>query len=117
MQFSKIVLALLPAIALAAPADDAPLTTTHTSTQVVTKTYFLSSVHTVTAVFESSTGTFVTTAVQTSIDTTEVTVAPTATEAEPTATPPVVTGNAGSALEAGKLAAAGVAGMVALALL
>lgn len=117
MHFSKIILALLPAVALAAPADDSALTTTHTSTKVLTMTYFLSSVHTVTAVVESSTGTFVTTAVATSVGTTEVTVAPTATEASPTATPPVVTGNAGSALEAGKLAAAGIAGMVALALI
>ena len=116
MQISKIVLAILPAVALAAPADDAPLTTTHTSTQVVTKTYFLSSVHTVTAVYDSSTATFMTTAVQTSLDTTEVTVVPTST-AEPTATPPTVTKNAGSGLAAGKVAAAGVAGMVAFALL
>lgn len=113
MHFSKIILALLPAVAFAAEED--PLTTTETSTKVLTKTYYLSQVHTVTAVYESTTQTFVTTAVSTSAETTEVAVVTSATEA-PTA-PAVVTGNAGSALEAGKLAAAGVAGIVAMALL
>lgn len=112
MRFSSLALALLPAVAL---ADNAASTTTQTSTKVLTKTYFLSQVHTVTSVFNNATSTYMTTAVSTA-ETTETTdVAVVTSSAAPS--PTVVDKSAGSALEAGKLAVAGVAGMVIVALM
>ncbi|RGP64670.1 hypothetical protein FLONG3_9463 [Fusarium longipes] len=128
MHFSKFILAVLPALAL---ADE---TTTQTSTAVVTKTYYLSSVRTITATGES------TTAVETSAEiistavveekTTFLPVAHNTTTpaSTPKATassgstggssePSQVPENAGAAVTVGKLAMAGVAGMIAAALL
>ncbi|KAF5006258.1 hypothetical protein FDECE_7348 [Fusarium decemcellulare] len=131
MHFSKLVLAVLPALAF---AED---TTTQTSTAVVTKTYFLSQVHTVTATGYSTeveaktetteadvtstpvlseTSTFVHLVNSTAHESTpKSTVASTATSggSEPSNVPE----NAGSAVHAGSLALAGVAGMVIAALL
>ncbi|KAF4966807.1 hypothetical protein FSARC_5552 [Fusarium sarcochroum] len=129
MHFSKIILAILPALAL---ADEG--TTTQTSTAVLTKTYFLSQVYTITSVGVS------TTAVETSVETTSTAVVEEKTTfwpvahnyTTPVSTPKATTSagstggssspsevpeNAGSVVAAGKLAMVGVAGMVAAALL
>ncbi|KAM0201312.1 hypothetical protein ACHAPA_005342 [Fusarium lateritium] len=133
MHFSKFILAALPALALA-DRD----TTTQTSTAVVTKTYYLSQIYTITATGES------TTVVETSVKVTSTAVVeekttfwpvahnnttPVSTPAStPKATtsagttggssePSEVPGNAGSAVAIGKFAIVGVAGMVAAALL
>jgi hypothetical protein len=129
MHFSKFILAVLPALALA-DRD----TTTQTSTAVVTKTYYLSQVYTITATGES------TTAVETSVKVTSTAVVEEKTtfwpvahnNTTPASTPKATTsagttggssepsevpGNAGSAVAVGKFAIVGVAGMVAAALL
>jgi hypothetical protein len=128
MHFSKFILAALPALALAQE------TTTQTSTAVVTKTYYLSQVRTITATGES------TTAVETSAEiistavveekTTFLPVAHNTTT--PASTPKATTSagstggssepsqvpeNAGAAVTAGKFAMVSVAGMIAAALL
>ncbi|CAF3540552.1 hypothetical protein SNK03_009930 [Fusarium graminearum] len=131
MHFSKFILAVLPALALAQE------TTTQTSTAVVTKTYYLSTVRTVTATGES------TTAVETSAEiistaiveekTTFLPVAHNTTipASTPKATasagttgsnggssePSQVPENAGAAVTVGKFAMVGVAGAIAAALL
>ena len=129
MHFSKFILAVLPALAL---ADE---TTTQTSTAVVTKTYYLSSVRTITATGES------TTAVETSAEIFSTAVVeekttflpvhhnnttPAVSTPKPTGTagttggssePSKVPENAGAAVAVGKFAMVGVAGMVAAALL
>jgi hypothetical protein len=128
MHFSKFILAVLPALALAEE------TTTQTSTAVVTKTYYLSTVRTVTATGES------TTAVETSAEiistavveekTTFLPVAHNTTTpaSTPKATasagatdgssePSQVPENAGAAVTVGKFAMVGVAGAIAAALL
>ncbi|KAH7239122.1 hypothetical protein BKA59DRAFT_271016 [Fusarium tricinctum] len=129
MHFSKFILAALPALALA-DRD----TTTQTSTAVVTKTYYLSQVYTITATGES------TTAVETSVKVTSTAVVEEKTTFWPVAhnnttpastpkpttsagttggssEPSEVPGNAGPAVTVGKFAIVGVAGMVAAALL
>lgn len=129
MHFSKLILAVLPAFALANEG-----TTTHTSTAVVTKTYYLSQVHTITATGVS------TTAVETSVEVTSTALVEETTtfwpvsqnNTTPVSTPKAsntagttggssepseVPGNAGSAVAVGKFAVVGVAGMVAAALL
>ncbi|KAF4454124.1 hypothetical protein F53441_3310 [Fusarium austroafricanum] len=126
MHFSKLILAVLPALAL---ADEG--TTTKTSTAVLTKTYYLSQVHTITSTGVS------TTAIETSVEVTSTAVVEQTTSYWPVAhnsTTPVSTpkptsgtgglsepsevpGNAGSAVAVGKFAVVGVAGMVAAALL
>ncbi|KAM0251782.1 hypothetical protein ACHAP5_001444 [Fusarium lateritium] len=129
MHFSKFILAALPALALA-DRD----TTTQTSTAVVTKTYYLSQVYTITATGES------TTVVETSVKVTSTAVVEEKTTfwpvahntTTPASTPKATTsagttggssepsevpGNAGSAVAVGKFAIVGVAGMVAAALL
>ncbi|KAG5753452.1 hypothetical protein H9Q69_004480 [Fusarium xylarioides] len=129
MHFSKLILVVLPAFALANEG-----TTTHTSTAVVTKTYFLSQVHTITATGVS------TTAVETSVEVTSTALVEETTtfwpvsqnNTTPVSTPKAsntagttggssepseVPGNAGSAVAVGKFAVVGVAGMVAAALL
>ncbi|KAM0562737.1 hypothetical protein ACHAPJ_001576 [Fusarium lateritium] len=130
MHFSKLILAVLPALALANEG-----TTTQTSTAVLTKTYFLSQVHTVTSVGEA------TTAVETLVETTSTAVVEEKTTFLPvvpqnnttpvstpkatntagstggSSSPSEVPENAGSAVAAGKLAMIGVAGMVAAAFL
>ncbi|KAF7557489.1 hypothetical protein G7046_g6042 [Stylonectria norvegica] len=128
MHLTSLFVALLPALALA--QSDSALTTTQTSTKHLTKTYFLSQIHTVTAVHSNTTSTFVTTAVSTSVATTDIstTFANATTSATgyasgtgsgtaASASSTVVAPNAGSALEAGKLAFAGVAGMVIAAMM
>ncbi|KAF5678024.1 hypothetical protein FCIRC_6625 [Fusarium circinatum] len=129
MHFSKFILAVLPAFALANEG-----TTTHTSTAVVTKTYYLSQIHTITATGVS------TTAVETSVEVTSTALVEETTtfwpvsqnSTTPVSTPKAsntagttggssepseVPGNAGSAVAVGKFAVVGVAGMVAAALL
>ncbi|KAF5021727.1 hypothetical protein F66182_6228 [Fusarium sp. NRRL 66182] len=138
MHFSKLILAVLPALALANEG-----TTTETSTAVVTKTYFLSQVHTVTFTGVS------TTAVHTSVEITHTSIVeethtsvieekttflPVHNSTTPVATPRAtstgttgstgdssqpseVPENAGSAVAVGKFAMVGVAGMVAAAFL
>ncbi|CEI40854.1 unnamed protein product [Fusarium venenatum] len=128
MHFSKFILAALPALALAQE------TTTQTSTAVVTKTYYLSTVRTVTATGES------TTAVETSAEIISTAVVeekttflPIAHNTTIPASTPKATGsagttggssepsqvpeNAGAAVIVGKFAMVGVAGAIAAALL
>ncbi|KAF4500818.1 hypothetical protein FAGAP_2981 [Fusarium agapanthi] len=130
MHFSKLILAVLPAFALANEG-----TTTHTSTAVVTKTCYLSQVHTITAI-----GVSTTTAVETSVEVTSTALVEETTTFWPvsqnnntpvstpkasntagttggSSEPSEVPGNAGSAVAVGKFAVVGVAGMVAAALL
>ncbi|KAI1032342.1 hypothetical protein LB505_010863 [Fusarium chuoi] len=128
MHFSKLILAVLPAFALANEG-----TTTHTSTAVVTKTFYLSRIHTIMA-------TGVSTTVETSVEVTSTALVEETTtfwpvsqnNTTPVSTPKAsntagttggssepseVPGNAGSAVTVGKFAVVGVAGMVAAALL
>ncbi|KAF4979972.1 hypothetical protein FZEAL_3926 [Fusarium zealandicum] len=144
MHFSKLILAVLPALAL---AED---TTTQTSTAVFTKTYYLSSVHTITAtgfttttavvelttevetstmaettssaIVKSETSSFIPVANSTTHHATpkstiagtgSVVISATGGASEPTQ----VIDNGGSAVAAGKLAVAGVVGMVVAAIL
>ncbi|RSM14637.1 hypothetical protein BHE90_008669 [Fusarium euwallaceae] len=141
MHFSKLILAVLPALAL---AED---TTTQTSTAVLTKTYFLSQIHTVTATGYSTeaqpetTQAETTSEVETVAETTSTPVIEstsfvsvvnaTSHEATPKSTiastgsgttggsgkPTEVPENAASVAQVGKMALAGVAGMVVVALL
>ncbi|KAK5991217.1 hypothetical protein PT974_09495 [Cladobotryum mycophilum] len=104
MHFSKIVFAVLPALALAQAEADTTSTTTCTSTTIMTKTVTLARVHTVTAGHNAtSTGGYI----------------PSSTAFHPTAVPTHTKGpeNAGSALDAGKVALAGFAGMLVVAMM
>lgn len=115
MQLSTLILAVLPALALAQEssyvAPGAPTTTVTTvMTTHLTKTISLSRVHTVTSYSTNSTTTScLTTGGTTSWSTPSTTgVVPTTTKGPE---------NAGSALEAGKMILVGVAGMVAVAMM
>lgn len=124
MHFSKLILAILPALALA--SDEG--TTTQTKTATLTKTYTLSEVHTVTSTWTGeptaaaansttpiSTPAYSTPGSTGSTITSFTSAASTAAEASAPAT--VSKEGAGSALDAGKVALAGVAGMVVVALM
>ncbi|CEJ86242.1 hypothetical protein VHEMI04050 [[Torrubiella] hemipterigena] len=105
MRFTSFVLAALPALALAdgSVTSSAPttITTTCTLTDKVTKTMTLSKV-TVTSIASNSTSSWV----------------PIPTSSAPAiVNPPTPGKNAAGALDASKVAFAGVAGMVAIALL
>lgn len=141
MHFSKIILALLPAFVVAEEGE----TTTETSTAVVTKTYFLSSVHTVTATYNTeSTSEVVTTSASsthpiiptaqhnttiTVESTPKTTIKSTASSSDVTSlvtgattavdSEPTAVGpdSAASALGAGNLAIFGVAGVIAAVLM
>ncbi|KAH0491805.1 hypothetical protein TgHK011_003213 [Trichoderma gracile] len=119
MKFSLFAVAALPALALAQS------TTTETSTTVLTKTVTLQKVHTVTSVSSSVNATATHVA---SISHHLVGTGVTTTYYQPTAPPstgaPVASAtatkgpqNAGVALEASKVALAGVAGMIVVALM
>ncbi|KAK1244472.1 hypothetical protein MKX07_003271 [Trichoderma sp. CBMAI-0711] len=120
MKFSLFAVAALPALALAQS------TTTETSTTVLTKTVTLKKVHTVTSVSSSLNAT--TTHAATISSHSLVGTGVTTTYYQPTAPPstgaPVASAtttkgpqNAGVALEASKVALAGVAGMIVVALM
>ncbi|GKU04623.1 unnamed protein product [Fusarium langsethiae] len=127
MHFSKFILAVLPALALAEE------TTTQTSTAVVTKTYYLSTVRTVTATGESTTAVetsaeIISTAVEEKTTFLPVAHNTTTPASTPKATasagatdgssePSQVPENAGAAVTVGKFAMVGVAGAIAVALL
>ncbi|KAH7316558.1 hypothetical protein B0I35DRAFT_409746 [Stachybotrys elegans] len=115
MHLFKIALALLPALALAQEEDT---TTTLTSTTVLTKTYYLSEVHTVTSTYDNSTASVTPTVGTTSHFTS---LSPTITsgtggEASESTNGPDPD-SAASALDSGKVILAGIAGMVAVAML
>ncbi|KAJ6783363.1 hypothetical protein PWT90_09478 [Aphanocladium album] len=120
MRLSTVVLAVLPAFAMADSVSSAPsmttvtdhskttITTTCTDTAFVTKTVTLSRVHTTVSMLNS------TTAIQpTGGITHPATSTPTTLPTGPSKGP----SNAAGALNAGKVAFAGVAGMVVAALL
>ncbi|KAH6981076.1 hypothetical protein BKA56DRAFT_616887 [Ilyonectria sp. MPI-CAGE-AT-0026] len=125
MHFSKLILAILPALALA--SDEG--TTTQTKTATLTKTYTLSEVHTVTSTWTgeptaaaaNSTTPISTPAYSTpgSTGSTGITsFSSAASTAADASTPTTVSKEgAGSALDAGKVVLAGVAGMVVVALM
>ncbi|KAH7161332.1 hypothetical protein EDB81DRAFT_342213 [Dactylonectria macrodidyma] len=124
MHFSKLVLAILPALALA--SDEG--TTTQTKTATLTKTYTLSEVHTVTSTWTgeptaaaaNSTTWYSTPAASTpgTSDVTSITsfasAASTAAESAPAT---ITTEGAGSTLNAGNVVLAGFVGMVVVALM
>ncbi|OAA60678.1 hypothetical protein ISF_05717 [Cordyceps fumosorosea ARSEF 2679] len=122
MRLSTILLAVLPAIA-AAQSDASPslttvtstskttITTTTTDTAHLTKTVTLSRVHTVVSI--NSTGVILPTGGTVTLPSST---APASTAA-PTTLPTKGPSNAGVALDAGRVALAGVAGMVVAALL
>ncbi|KAJ6446851.1 DHHC zinc finger membrane protein [Purpureocillium lavendulum] len=111
MQLSGLVLAALPAVVLAQSATTSAgaSTTTLTSTTVLTKTLTLSKIHTVTA----SNTTTSATAVGTTSYFTSPTVVPTTGAPKPSVKPD----NAAGALDATRVAMAGVVGMLAVALM
>lgn len=116
MQFSKILFAILPALAL---AEDGQSTTTCTSSTTITKTMTLSEVHTVTSTLAHNTTTsaYTTPSVGTTSHFTSATVVPTTTGGEEQ--PPTVTDdpNAAPALDATRVVLAGVLGMAAVAMM
>jgi hypothetical protein len=112
MQLSNILLAVLPALALAQSTTTTTMTATQqvtaTHTQTLTKTMTLSRCSNYTST-QNSTTLHKPTAVTTLFSSLPATT--TTSVAHPTST------GAGSVLEAGRIAAAGVAGLVAVALL
>jgi hypothetical protein len=115
MHFTRFLLAALPALVMATE-DEAP-TTTCTSTTTLTKTLTLSQVHTVTASYGHNT----TTSYMPTIGTTSYFTSPTPSttgssddESEPTEAPEPGPDNAGAALDAGKMAWAGLAGIIVM---
>ncbi|KAL7800049.1 hypothetical protein V8C37DRAFT_398291 [Trichoderma ceciliae] len=118
MKFSMFAVAALPALAFSQS------TTTETSTTVLTKTVTLAKVHTVTSV--TSTHNATTAAATTWSSYQSVGTAVSSTAFKPTVVPttgaPITSAtsgphNAGVALEAGRVALAGVAGMIIVALM
>jgi carbohydrate-binding DOMON domain-containing protein len=110
MRLSTIVFAILPALALAQEEGEATSTTTLIATTTLTKTYTLSEIHTVIHTpGHNSTATH-TPNTSTQIETTSTS----EPESEPTT---VDEDNAGSALDAGRMLLAGVAGIAVVALL
>ena len=117
MLFSKLLFAVLPALALA-QEEDGKSTTTCTSSTTITKTMSLSEVHTVTATHNNTTTSASTpTSVGTSSHFTSATVIPTSTDGGEE--PPTVTEdpNAAPALDATRVVLAGVLGVAAVALM
>jgi hypothetical protein len=120
MLFTRYLLAALPALVMATEGDAA--TTTCTSTTTLTKTLTLSEVHTVTSTFGSNT---TTSYMPTNIGTTSYFTSPTPSttgsgsgdDAEPTQPPAPGSDNAGAALDAGKMAWAGLAGIIIMAVM
>lgn len=122
MHFSKLILAILPALALASDED----TTTKTKTATLTKTYTLSEVHTVTSTWTgeptaaaANSTTPISTPAYSTPGTTGITsfTSAASTAADQSAPTTVSKEGAGSALDAGKVVLAGVAGMVVVALM
>ncbi|TFB01257.1 hypothetical protein CCMA1212_006849 [Trichoderma ghanense] len=122
MKFSLFAIAALPALALAQS------TTTETSTTVLTKTVTLKKLHTVTSISSSLNATTTHAAATASSNHHLIGTGVTTTYYQPTAPPstgaPVASAtatkgpqNAGVALEASKVALAGVAGMIVVALM
>jgi hypothetical protein len=121
MKFSLFAVAALPALALAQS------TTTETSTTVLTKTVTLAKLHTVTSVVSSHNATTTAAATTTPSSHHLVGTAVSSTAFKPTGgvsstgapIPSATKGpqNAGVALEASKVALAGVAGMIMVALM
>lgn len=112
MQISKILFAVLPALAL---AEDGRSTTTCTATTTLTKTMTLSQVHTViSSQYNTTTPVATTTAADTSFSS-----APVVTTTAVDEKPPVVTDKpgAGSALDASRVVLAGALGMVVVAMI
>ncbi|KAK2595204.1 hypothetical protein QQS21_007057 [Conoideocrella luteorostrata] len=121
MQLTKFVLAILPALALAdtssasASASSAPATTTTcTSTMKLVKTVTLSQAHTVTSTLAQNTTSFMPTGGMTSVSTPPVvTTAPAPVPVPSTKGPD----NAAGTLDATRVALAGVAGMIVVAMM
>lgn len=109
MRISSIILAALPALALA--QEDGSSTTTLLKTTTLTKTYTLSEVHTVIHTpGHNATASWTPTPSSSYVKPTG--------GAEPTGKPPTVDDdNAASALGAGKVVLAGLAGMAVVALM
>lgn len=125
MHLFKIVLAVLPALAL---AQDGPTTTTQTSTLTLYKTMTLSEVETIIATpsANSTTSSYTPTTTpsstfttpESSLTTTESSASGTTADDEPTALPTSTNEpGAGVALSASRVAFAGVAGVIIAALL
>ncbi|OAQ67265.1 hypothetical protein VFPPC_14459 [Pochonia chlamydosporia 170] len=113
MHLTKLVFAVLPALALAdtsAVTSAAPTsTTTCTSTTTLVKTITLSRAHTVTSTWGHNSTTYMPTGGMTSFTPPPATTAPAPTTKGPQ--------NAAGALDATKIAFAGVAGMLVVALM
>ncbi|KAL6866850.1 hypothetical protein J3F83DRAFT_715661 [Trichoderma novae-zelandiae] len=116
MKFSLFAIAALPALALAQS------TTTETSTTVLTKTVTLKKVHVVTSISSPHNATTTSShhySVGTAVSTTSLQPTAAFSTGAPVASATATKGpqNAGVALEASKVALAGVAGMIIVALM
>lgn len=110
MQLTKILFAVLPALALADTSAEPKTTTTCTNTKTLVKTITLSHAkHTVTSTWGTNSTTYMPTGGMTSFTPPPATTAPAPTTKGPD--------NAAGALDATKIAFAGVAGMLVVALM
>lgn len=114
MKLSNILLAVLPALALAQEEDAS--TTTVISTTTLTKTYTLSEVHTKIIALNTTTAAPTTTNATTSYATTATLITTTEAESTPTTVDPD-NDSAGVTLDAAKIVMAGFAGMLVVALM